>query len=103
MNPPQFITKLKYRAIRKKLIPNIKTTNPIVNELVDLAIKYHYDYDTIYSVYSKWDNNLEATESVFVTAFFMCVDPLEITPESMKRFGEVIRASMISMEELETK
>lgn len=103
MNPPKFITNLIRRSMRKKLIPHIKTTNPIINELVDIAIKYHYDYDTIYKVYSEWDNNIEATESVFVSAFFMCVDPLEITQESMRRFGEVIRECMISMAELEAK
>ena len=97
MKQPKFIQRLKYKSVRKKLIPHIKTENPIINDLVDLTIKYHYDYDTVYAVYLEWDKDLAATESVFVTAFFMLENPLEITQESMERFREVLRASMITL------
>ena len=95
MKLPEFIIKLKYRPIRKKLIPRLKTTNPIIDDLVDLVIKYHYDYDTIYSVYTEWDQDLKATESVFVTALYMVVDPLDITQDRMRIFGDALAKSMI--------
>ena len=95
----EFILKLKHRSIRKKLIPHLKTTNPIIDDLVDLSIEYHYDYDTIYSVYTEWDHDLKATESVFVTALYMVVDPLDITQDRMRRFGDVLAKSMITIGE----
>ena len=97
MKTPYFIKRLKYRSARKKLIPHIKTSNPIINDLVDLVIKYHYDYDTIYAVYQEWDQDLEATESTLISALFMCMNPLDITQESVERFGEVLRAGMITI------
>jgi len=97
MKQPKFIQRLKYKSVRKKLIPHIKTENPIIDDLVDLVIKYHYDYDTIYAVYLEWDRNLEVTESTLISALVMCIEPLDITQESVNRIGEAIRASMITL------
>ena len=95
MRLPEFILKLKYRSIRKKLIPRLKTTNPIIKDLVDLVIKYDYDYDTIYSVYIEWDKDIKATESAFITALYIAVDPLDITQDRMRIFGDALAKSMI--------
>lgn len=67
---------------------------------MDLVIKYHYDYDTVYTVYREWNKSLKATESTLISAWYMGIDPLDITQESMARFGEVIKQYMISMEDL---
>jgi len=97
MNTPTFIKRLKYRSARKKLIPYIKTENPIINGLVDLVLKYNYDYDTVYAVYTEWDNDIITTESTLISALFMSVDPLSITQDSMRQLEEVIRMSMITI------
>jgi len=97
MKQPKFIQRLRYKSARKKLIPHINTSNPILNDLVDLVIKYHYDYDTIYSVYEEWNKDPKATESVFVSAFYMGMNPLDITHENIRRFGEVIKDCMITL------
>jgi len=97
MKQPKFIQRLRYKSARKKLIPHINTSNPIIDDLVDLVIKYRYDYDTIYAVYEEWNQNIEATESTLISALFMCMDPLDITQESVERFGVVLRARMITI------
>lgn len=97
MKQPNLIKRLKYRSARKKLNPHINTSNPIINGLVDLVIEYHYDYDTVYAVYKEWNKNIEATESTLISAFFMGMDPLDITQGSVERFGEVLRARMITI------
>ena len=45
MKQPKFIQRLRYKSARKKLIPYINTSNPIIDDLVDLVIKYRYDYE----------------------------------------------------------
>ena len=40
---------------------------------------------------------MEVTESTLISALVMCIEPLDITQESVKRIGEVIRARMITL------
>ena len=47
--------------------------------------------------YKEWNKNIEATESTLISALFMCMDPLDITQESVEGFGEVLRARMITI------